>query len=1548
MKEGLAYISKRTNQLRYASGTNNEGNTTGIFTNNPDEQWLQQISIYWAKDSIKRGDPVSIAAVNLNQIESQDPNPYVEITDASRHTKCVGIALENANKGQPLHVQPFGKVIYDNKKDDEHKFDITGTYDKLAGKVVYIGQEPGSFTIDFDKAYENSHNIIQVGVITDAPAKNTNQKEYAIELQPEADGRGPLDSTQFELIVGEKITFGPNELKVLAISPDGKDLAKKFVAKVAGSPSKGFILFEPVSKDGTAVLWGSQEGCSLADQAKLDSIENISSSSTSKAIFEGLIDYEDYDVYISSLAKEYVSVTVIRRPRPADKGEAVVARAGFKSRSQIVGVYKNGSETKTFKKGDIIKVIKQGLINHEGLGLEPGKKYYLGAFGDLVDQPDPLYDTLLYVGMTTDKCDLLVDCHNVTNAHGGVKPVGFIKKLEGAEPEYGYLSLDPEDLKELYYTESVAEPENSEDPESTSNPVSQGPFEREKSFNIKDYRALYNFLVRTNQIPMSEGETFNLPEKVGCQIKYLDEGYDDLSVPRVPYIKCAGVFSKGKEDGSDTVQLNPDIANCPLAVNGQGYDVSSLVYWSPMGRDNVDVDVSLSAFDIHLSVWIKDGDKEKVVEIYPGFHQYGSNVYGFNWKLECDNNNRYILSADTGDLGNFGIAYIADPKKAPTLLDNLKYEIYVSRRDNGYTSIDLVKSILSLTQNNIGANINLPVSGAAVESYVNGKLDQQGSRLKAKKVLGISRDIFTDTYESDLQSHFELENSDYNDLFDIKADDTIASKALYEINPIIYKYVEDFDNSKPFMGVLIDQLEKIVDDGDFSADHNVIMHGVKNEDGAEVGVSSYEIKGTQVDKIKKIISLLTNDKNSAQVISSSVGLLIKAAGETQKRLLNIESALFGRDYKTLPDSIAQKENDPENEIYPDEAKVSSLPAQIGITRIVNALAKETLGSDNPTGEAADPDNSSNGNRIKDLYKQIEGTNGAYGEAGIELNLLDGNIDSFINDADPGQEGTGFTPESEKENQIGSASYGTYPEIKYGEDATILSNEEGTFKLTSEDGPNPQKPKERHRPEYTPLKGINDALNRIMYKLNILTSEIHGYDDILSSPERLNFLRKRLNQLYKYSYVKKSKILTYKKHYELYEEDDIAEQRGIKYFENQAWQDPEEYNPNNPVTVDITEDTPLRDIYLEDFYTKWSDLGNIDMLTTEGFITKKGEFYRASIIELIKQTIGWPQARTADDQTATFNELGSNEDIADFTCERNILSHSKRLLHLETALDTVIKALFKGDKDREIEKDYSNLNDIIGSTDDQTGDQDNLKKADITHIQRDWATNDGFETLNKLIYFNSLTPNPDNNIIKVILNELTGQTNSDPTEFGTEAPETFIDAFKRFLKANHYCDDIFKENAEEVEKRFIPFDEIFDLRPAGLYYKNESEEKRVIDKEDLKYRNIFYAKYESSDGSPLRVDENAFVKKYAFKSGVVYQFYRTADNKFGLVNDYSEITLMAGDEIKIHGQDEKACVTIKVNEINDGKLDIKAENVKTLVIPTSNENESETGALYIKQ
>ena len=135
----------------------------------------------------------------------------------------------------------------------------------------------------------------------------------------------------------------------------------------------------------------------------------------------------------------------------------------------------------------------------------------------------------------------------------------------------------------------------------------------------------------------------------------------------------------------------------------------------------------------------------------------------------------------------------------------------------------------------------------------------------------------------------------------------------------------------------------------------------------------------QKKDIEKILNLLTNDKDSAQVVSSSIGLLIKAAGETQKRLLNIESALFGRDYETLLDSADQKT---ESNVYPNEETISSLPARIGITRLVNSLSKTVLGSVNPEGSQVNPDQSSNEIRIKDLYKQIEGSKGNYGSVNL--------------------------------------------------------------------------------------------------------------------------------------------------------------------------------------------------------------------------------------------------------------------------------------------------------------------------------------------------------------------------------------------------------------------------------------------------------------------------------------------------------------------------------------------------------------------------------------
>ena len=1444
MKEGLAYISERTKQLRYASGTTKKDAETGIVLNDPNEQWLQPVSIYYALEEIKRGDPVSVTTLS-NEGLANDPYPYIVKTDSSIHTKCIGIALEYAEAGAAVHVQPFGKVIYDESRPEskEHKFskDVSGFYNTLIGKVVYIGQKAGTFTIDFEQAYANGRNIIQVGVITDAPAAISTdsdpteepENKYAIELQPEADGRGPLESTQFEFEIGETVEFKPNEIKVFAIA--GPKNTQPFTAKIAGNPPTGFIMFEPVDGS-TPIVYGTYTGISEADISRLSKYSPqpiptnpVPSSFTS----DGLIDY---NIYISSNAKNYISVSVLNRPQPAETGKAVLAHAGCSSRSQIIGVYKNGSKSKTFEASENIKLIKQGLIKNTGL--EPGKKYYLTDQGNIELNPNPLYDTLLVVGTTNNNGDLIVDCHNSVNAHTGVKPVGYIKPLEeGQSPEYGYLAMSGTHKK-------------------------------------NDYIALYNFLERCGELSSTTEDEFIL-DNPGYQIKYVDEGYADTSIPRIPYLKLTGKFSS-EANSKSTLGLNPQTSDCSLAIVGQGYDISSLAYWSPMGINSATTDVNLSSFDIHLSVELEAG---KNVEIYPGFHQYESNVYGFNWVVEFNESaNKYVLKVDTGDEGNFGIAYIADPKTAPTLLNNKNYEIYVSRRDAGYTSLDIVNSVLQLTRQDFDPNSTLPISGKALSSA------GITSKLKAKKVLGTSRNIVPSDY-GELASNFDLADNEYSSLLQ---DDTIASRALYEINSIIYKYTYDHNDAKPFIGILVDQLQKIRK-GNFDADHHI---PINDPDSSPKNLTEYKLSEAQEKNIQDILRLLTNDKESAQVVSSSIGLLIKAAGETQKRLLNIESALFGRDYETLPDSETQKGT---SDVYPSQDTVSPFPARIGITRLVNALSKETLGSDNPTGSAANPDNSSNNNRIKDLYKQIEGTHGDYGEAGIELNLLTGN--KITN----GQTGTGAV--SDENDEVSVGTYNTYPEVKYG-DTTGTSLTTSIFFNNEDTRVSPREPKNSQDIYNVSLKGINDAINRIMYKLNILTSEIHGYDDILSKPVRLNNIRERLNKVVQDSYVVSSGV-------KVRNEAISPTDSSIKVVT--LVNDDNKYSPTfDPA---ITQ-TSLKDLYFADLYKKWNDN---DKSTSSGF-TDSNEIYRSSIIELIKQTLGNPIK--VDDQEYI---------DSDFNASRNKINHSKRLYNLETAVDIIIEALFKGQQDNAIVDDYSNIGTIIGTTDDASD------KADITRIQKEWKTNDGFKNLNQLIYGDD-SPDKNNNVIQTIIRELTGNSSAIVTSsnnFTTSTPTTFIDIFKKFLIANHYS--LEESSAATSLGNPIAADEIFTLTNTGILYKGQS----VLSNNDLKQRNIFYA----NATSDTTANTNNFVKAYHFKTNVVYQFYKTG-NKFGLVNDYTEITLAAGESIKIHGQNANAYATVTAD--GNGNLDIKANQVSTLVIPTTNSSSSAPiGALYIK-
>ena len=172
---------------------------------------------------------------------------------------------------------------------------------------------------------------------------------------------------------------------------------------------------------------------------------------------------------------------------------------------------------------------------------------------------------------------------------------------------------------------------------------------------------------------------------------------------------------------------------------------------------------------------------------------------------------------------------------------------------------------------------------------------------------------------------------------------------------------------------------------------------------------------------------------------------------------------------------------------------------------------------------------------------------------------------------------------------------------------------------------------------------------------------------------------------------------------------------------------------------------------------------------------------------------------------------------------------------------------------------------------------------------------------------------------------------------TGTPTTFIDIFKKCLIANHY--NLTESSTATSLSNLIAADYIFDLTSTGILYKNNS----VLNNNDLKQRNIFYAKATSG----ITAKTSNFVKAYHFKANVVYQLYKTGDNKFGLVNDYTEITLAANESIKIHGQNTDAYAIITAD--GNGNLDIEANKVSTLVIPTTDSSSSvPTGALYIKK
>ena len=209
-------------------------------------------------DLNKNGNVVcSLFAYNKTKVDEimADPDPYVVQTNTKVHERTIGLAMEYAEDyGSVIHVQPYGKFIYDpryEEKFDEYyegtehdEFNHTGkeynphfTYSDV-GKKVFIcfpkdGDNGGHLTVNEEETSKHYHNIICLGYLTDAPQKDGEGKTE-IEINISGDQRGLLESTQFEATLGENVVITRKDpLRVFAI---GKESDTKFKARLCFTP----------------------------------------------------------------------------------------------------------------------------------------------------------------------------------------------------------------------------------------------------------------------------------------------------------------------------------------------------------------------------------------------------------------------------------------------------------------------------------------------------------------------------------------------------------------------------------------------------------------------------------------------------------------------------------------------------------------------------------------------------------------------------------------------------------------------------------------------------------------------------------------------------------------------------------------------------------------------------------------------------------------------------------------------------------------------------------------------------------------------------------------------------------------------------------------------------------------------------------------------------------------------------------------------------------------------------------------------------------------
>lgn len=353
----------------------------------------------------------------------------------------------------------------------------------------------------------------------------------------------------------------------------------------------------------------------------------------------------------------------------------------------------------------------------------------------------------------------------------------------------------------------------------------------------------------------------------------------------------------------------------------------------------------------------------------------------------------------------------------------------------------------------------------------------QGSFSRYKKIYG-ERFLDDKLFTTPLSEGSVQYTEDDNPYKDLNGKLGSALQAAYEL-PLAYwlgNNEKDWYNKS--LGIVVERVKDVAKNISTEAERSISTVDDKKSNNHYL---KYNYTEQQIESIKNYYNTLTD--NYGHNTTSTIGLLLAAAQETQERLLKTEASIFGADYENIP-------GDKKPKININIKGVTQEPTTYGLNRLVRAICAELYNSTNPESGSLDLTLDSEGNnitslsRIDDIERTIKGTRNSDTDPEDFNVTSDNSLESIDSSTYP------YTPDisgKKPDEGVGVTSL-----EKLGENTPVTNNEQN-------------------------FNGTIDAIYRITKKLNALTEEINGDDNINAGPTRLVHTEDILSELIKEIY-----------------------------------------------------------------------------------------------------------------------------------------------------------------------------------------------------------------------------------------------------------------------------------------------------------------------------------------------------------------------------------------------------------------------------------------------